>query len=157
MAERVNLFFPIIVILVLASISIIVYNVLSNTDPDAVTDDVRQELQEQANIPQPEELSDEERESKIGECDSRASVHQKDWCYLELAKRYRLDVCARMVQDDFKRYCSAIIAENARECYDIATGTMQDACYITLAQQMIDASLCEKTDKVAFCKSQLPQ
>lgn len=150
--QRVNLFFPILIILVLGAVGVVIYYVTGAFNVQTADKELRNDMQ-RLNKPDIEELSDTEQQQKINECKTTPSAHQKDWCYLELAKNYDIDACNDIIQIDFKSYCNAIITGETSSCKDIATGSIKDACYISLAQLTLNPSLCKQTSRVEYCKS----
>lgn len=143
--ERVNLFIPLLVIIFVGSIVVIIYYVSERADENII----------RANIPVEEipELTLQEAEQKISECSSGRTIHQQDWCYLNIAKSFRIDSCARIINHDFKKYCEAIILSDVKNCDDIYANSVQDACYISLATITRDVSICAKSQRKDFCES----
>ncbi len=146
--QNVNLVIPVLIILIVGSLAIIIYyaslSLESNNTP------VNTEGEE---LP---ELTEEETLEKISACDSGISDHQKDWCYLDLAKKYRIDSCQKIIQDDFKKYCKALVNKDSSECENIISTSARDACYISMAIILNDKKLCEKSARQEFCESSLP-
>jgi hypothetical protein len=150
--ERANLFIPILILAVFIAVGVVVYYLARNTDIPTAGDELRNDMAT-LNTAIIEELTPEEEQEQIQECNLKASTHQKDWCYLELAKDNRIDVCEMIVQVDFKSYCTAVITTDASECDSIATGSIKDACYISIAQLRLDRSICKKTSRQAYCET----
>jgi hypothetical protein len=80
---------------------------------------------------------------------------QRDWCYLDLAKKQRIDFCKNIFDDDLNKYCTGFIYKDEETCSKISNTLIKDACFISLAIEDNNRNLCVSTSKPAYCEKQV--
>ncbi len=100
------------------------------------------------------DLSTREAERKIQDCfEENPGVPQRDWCYLNLARKYRIDACSDIIQEDHSTFCRSVVDADPSICTDISSNSMRDSCFIAMAQLSGDPSLCDSSDRPDYCLS----
>lgn len=100
------------------------------------------------------ELSSLQQESLIQNCfDENPNVQQRDWCYMNLAREYRIDACDDIIQTDHSRFCKSIIDARPSKCLEISSTSLRESCFIVMAQLLKEPSICEFTDRQEYCLS----
>ena len=84
-----------------------------------------------------------------------ANQNERDWCYLDKTKKERLNYCNNIGQTDLKIYCLAFAKNKDSLCEEINNILIKDACYISLAIENNDETLCVKTSKTVFCEKKV--
>ncbi|MFP4117365.1 MAG: hypothetical protein ACLFTR_00420 [Candidatus Woesearchaeota archaeon] len=102
------------------------------------------------------EISKREADSRTESCfEDHSGVQQRDWCYLNLAKEYRIDACEEIIQKDYEKFCQSIIDATPSACSEIDSSSLEESCLIVMAQLLEDSSLCDETSRKEYCVSQL--
>lgn len=85
----------------------------------------------------------------------KANDVERDWCYLDYTKKHRLNYCNYIRNYELKNYCFGFIENDKKFCADIKNVLIRDACFISLAIENDDKTLCLSTSKKFYCEKEV--